>query len=326
MGERQTEDLKVAGSKPARDIFFLIKKIDVKFHGWAGIQKPGNCESLRLTRTRTNKMNALPEEVATFLNDRFATIRETCYHRDSYHSDYWRDATKMGQKMGSLLLKYPGLEDATILQILGALPHGGESRGLRLFLLDSNNGREILEHILQIHPTGHDIIVEGYRSYLYGRGYMGSILEDENIYLWEDQALKFLRTLLSGNYESEMEREAYIRCAYRMAQRLGVIPGEDAYEDMIHNLRSILRRIFGEEDIRSYTHAKFWAFYLIANPGRRTAETFQRREELSDSEDCFHILRIFRILNDQVFEEPAVANFNTAWGQFNEDDFEGYIV
>ncbi len=271
-------------------------------------------------------MNALPEEVATFLHDPFATIRDTCYHRDSYHSDYWRDATKMGQKMGSLLLKYPGLEDATILQILGALPYGGESRGLRLFLLNSNNGREILEHILQIHPTGSDIIVEGYRTYLYGRGYMGSILEDENIYLWEDQAFKFLRTLLSENYDSEMEREAYIRCAYRMAQRLEVIPGEDAYENMIHAFIPLLHRIFGEEDITTYVRTKFWAFYLIENPGQRTAETFQYLEGLWDEHDCAHILTVLEILDPRVLDEPAVAHFNTAWGHYDEDDYEGYIV
>jgi hypothetical protein len=271
-------------------------------------------------------MNALPEEVATFLEDRFATIRETCYHRDSYHPNYWRDATKMGQKMGFLLLKYPGLEDAVVLQILGSLPHGGESRGLRLFLLNSNNGRDILEHILQIHPTGRDIIVEGYRSYLYGRGYMGSILDDANIFLWEDQAFKFLRTLLYGNYESEMERDDYIGCAYRMAQRLHVIPGEDAYENMTQDLTPFLRRIFGEEDIRSYTHAKFWAFYLIANPGRRTEETFQYLEGLWDEYHCAHILTVLEILDERVLEEPAVANFNTAWGNYDEVDYEDEIV
>ena len=301
--------------------FFVVIKLAVIFHGWTGVQKPGNCESPYLTRTRTNKMNALPEEVATFLEDRFATIRDTCYHRDSYHSDYWRDATKMGQKMGFLLLKYPGLEDAVVLQILGTLPFGGESRGLRLFLLNSNNGRDILEHILQIHPTGRDIIVEGYRSYLYGRGYMGSILDDANIFLWEDQAFKFLRTLLYGNYESEMEREAYIRCAYRMAQRLGVIPGEDDYENMTHDLTPFLHRIFGEE-FGSYHHAKFWAFYLFANPGRRTEETFQRLEELANEYHCAHILTVLEILDERVLEEPAVARFHEAWNNFNVDEDE----
>ncbi len=325
MGERQTEDLKVAGSKPARDIFFLIKKIDVKFHGWTGIQKPGNCESLRLTRTRTNKMNALPEEVSTFLNDPFATIREACHYRDFFHADYWRDATKMGQKMGSLLLKYPDLEDSVVLQILGYL-YNGVCRGLRISLLESNNGREILDHILQIHPAGRDIILRSYSAYRHGRGYMGSILEDENIYHWEDQALLFLRILLLRGYESELEREAYIRCAYQMAQRLGVIPGEDAYENMFQNHFPFIRRIFGEEDICSYTHAKFWAFYLFANPGRRTEETFQRFEDNADEYRCAHMLNILKILDPRVLEEHGIARFLANWGEYDEGEDEDEIV
>ncbi len=270
-------------------------------------------------------MNALPEEVATFLEDRFATICETCHYRDSYHSDYLRDSATMGQKMGSLLLKYPELEDAVVLQILGRL-YDGECRGLRFFLLNRNNRREILEHILQIHPTGRDIIVQGYRSYLIGIGYRGSILEDQNIYLWEDQALKFLRTLLYGNYASEMEREAYIRCAYRMAQRLGVIPGEDAYENMFQNHFPFIRRIFGEEDICSYTHAKFWAFYLFANPGRRTEETFQRFEDNADEYRCAHMLNILKILDPRVLEEHGIARFLANWGEYDECEDEDEIV
>jgi hypothetical protein len=270
-------------------------------------------------------MNALPEEVATFLEDRFATIRETCHYRDSYHSDYLRDSATMGQKMGSLLLKYPELEDAVVLQILGRL-YDGECRGLRFFLLDRNNRRDILEHILQIHPTGRDIIFKGYCSYLIRIGYRGSILEDQNIYLWEDQALKFLETLIQGNHETEMEREARIRCAYQMAQRLRVIPGHDDYDAMTQDLTPFLRRIIPQGYFYCYVYTRFWAFYLIANPERRTEETFNHLKEFEDPYIIAHTLTILDILNPDVLEEPATDKFLKKWGKYDEDEYQGEIV
>jgi hypothetical protein len=167
---------------------------------------------------------------------------------------------------------------------------------------------------------------------MFGRGYMGSILEDKNIYHWEDQAIKFFRTLISSGYDSELERDAYTRYAYQMAQRLRVIPGHDDYDAMSQDLTPFLCRMLGEDDIPSYEdiptyiHAKFWAFYLFANPGRRTEETFQYLKDNWDEYDCAHILTVLEILDERVLEEPAVAHFHNEFGHYDEDEDLGVIV
>jgi hypothetical protein len=266
-------------------------------------------------------MNALPEEVRTFIKENPLIISFDPFTYDTY------DRVDIGKKMGSLLLKYPNLEDDVVLKIIGNL-YSGECRGLRISLLENDDGRKILEHILQIEPSWkRRIILRSYISYLQTRDTIETVLEDENIYLWKDQAIYFLSYLIKGDeYKSESDRDAQIRCAYQMAQRLGMIPGEDDYENMFQNITSFIQWFTLYSSTEDYVPAKFWAFYLIANPGIRSEETFQRLEKCNKPYILSHILANLKILDPHVLEEPVVANFNTAWGHFNEDDFEGYIV
>lgn len=261
-------------------------------------------------------MDAIPADVASFLEDRFATIRESCHYRDSYHDAYWRDATKMGQKMGSLLLRNPQLTDETILQILGVLTCG-ESRGLRLYLMNSNNGREILEHILQIHTKGRDIIFYSYISYFEGRSYMGSILEDENIYHWEDQALKFFRHLLDCEFDSEMEEEAVMRCIFRMSQRLYVIPAPEEFGAMLENIHPYASYFYGGThggaNVHMYAISRFWAFYLCTHPQLLTADTLILIEQRFDLHNLSYFYPTIRIIRPDLLQLPIIAEYYEQW-------------
>ena len=261
-------------------------------------------------------MNAIPADVAAFLEDRFATIRESCHYRDSYHDAYWRDATKMGQKMGHLLLRNPQLTDETILQILGVLTCG-ESRGLRLYLMNSNNGREILEHILQIHPKGRDIIFYSYLSYFEGRGYMGSILEGDHIYLWEDQAQKFFRHLLDCEFYSEMEEEAVMRCIFVICHRLSLIPGPEEFGAMLENIQPYASRfygdIFGGENIHICAISPFWAYYFCTHPQLLTADTLTLIEQRFDLHTLSYFYPTIRNIRPDLLELPIVAEYYERW-------------
>lgn len=261
-------------------------------------------------------MNAIPEEVTLFLEDRFATIRNLCHYRDSYHGAYWRDATKMGQKMGSLLLRNPHLTDETILQILGVLSCG-ESRGLRLYLMDSNNGRDILEHILQIHTKGRDIIFYSYLSYFEGRSYMGSILEDQNIYLWEDQALKFFHHLLDSEFDSEMEEQAVMRCTWNMGRRLRLIPGEESFHAMRENIQPFASHFYGGthggENIYPNAIARFWAFTICTHPQLLTEDTLTFMHQHFILYHLSYFYTTIRNIRPDLLQLPVVAEYYERW-------------